>query len=56
MSPLETKSSGVAGFFQQILGNFGVPGMKRGGPILGVVKLMIKIILKIDKNSLDYPL
>ncbi len=36
MSPLETKSSGVKqGFFQQILGNFGVPGMKRGGPILG---------------------
>ena len=36
MSSLETKSGGAKqGFFQQILGNFGVPGMKRGGPILG---------------------
>ena len=36
MSSLETKSGGSKqSFFQQILGNFGVPGMKRGGPILG---------------------
>ena len=36
MSSLETKTEGPKqSFFQQILGNFGVPGMKRGGPILG---------------------
>ena len=36
MSSLETKTDGAKqSFFQQILGNFGVPGMKRGGPILG---------------------
>ena len=36
MSSLETKTDGTKqSFFQQILGNFGVPGMKRGGPILG---------------------
>ena len=36
MSSLETKTAGTKqSFFQQILGNFGVPGMKRGGPILG---------------------
>ena len=36
MSSLETKTEGSKqSFFQQILGNFGVPGMKRGGPILG---------------------
>ena len=36
MSSLETKTEGTKeSFFQQILGNFGVPGMKRGGPILG---------------------
>ena len=36
MSDLETLSSGKKlSFWQQILGNFGVPGMKRGGPILG---------------------
>ena len=36
MSALETKTDGAKqSFFQQILGNFGVPGMKRGGPILG---------------------
>ena len=36
MSSLETKTDGAKqSFFKQILGNFGVPGMKRGGPILG---------------------
>jgi outer membrane protein assembly factor BamE (lipoprotein component of BamABCDE complex) len=36
MSSLKTKSGGSKqSFFKQILGNFGVPGMKRGGPILG---------------------
>ena len=36
MSSLETQTDGAKqSFFQQILGNFGVPGMKRGGPILG---------------------
>ena len=36
MSSLESKTDGKKqSFFQQILGNFGVPGMKRGGPILG---------------------
>ena len=36
MSPLESQTDGTKqSFLQQILGNFGVPGMKRGGPILG---------------------
>ena len=36
MSSLESQTYGTKqSFFQQILGNFGVPGMKRGGPILG---------------------
>ena len=36
MSSLESKTDGTKqSFMQQILGNFGVPGMKRGGPILG---------------------
>ena len=36
MSPLETESGGTKQtLLQQLLGNFGVPGMKRGGPILG---------------------
>ncbi len=36
MSTLETKSGGSKQtLLQQLLGNFGVPGMKRGGPILG---------------------
>jgi outer membrane protein assembly factor BamE (lipoprotein component of BamABCDE complex) len=36
MSSLETKSIGVKqSILQQLLGNFGVPGMKRGGPIIG---------------------
>ena len=36
MSSLETKSGGAKQtILQQLLGNFGVPGMKRGGPILG---------------------
>ncbi len=36
MSSLETKSDGAKqSFLMQIIGNFGVPGMKRGGPILG---------------------
>ena len=36
MSSLKTKTDGAKqSFFQQILGNFGVAGMKRGGPILG---------------------
>ena len=36
MSSLATKTDGTKqSFIQQILGNFGVPGMKRGGPILG---------------------
>ena len=36
MSSLETKSGGTKQtILQQLLGNFGVPGMKRGGPILG---------------------
>ena len=36
MSSLETESGGVKeSLLQQLLGNFGVPGMKRGGPILG---------------------
>ncbi len=36
MSSLETKSDGAKQtILQQLLGNFGVPGMKRGGPILG---------------------
>ena len=36
MSSLESQTDGTKqSFLQQILGNFGVPGMKRGGPILG---------------------
>ena len=36
MSSLETKTEGAKeSLLQQLLGNFGVPGMKRGGPILG---------------------
>ncbi|MFL2661086.1 MAG: outer membrane protein assembly factor BamE [Alphaproteobacteria bacterium] len=36
MSSLETESGGAKQtILQQLLGNFGVPGMKRGGPILG---------------------
>ena len=36
MSDLETKTEGAKqSLLQQLLGNFGVPGMKRGGPILG---------------------
>ena len=36
MSSLETESGGVKeSLLEQLLGNFGVPGMKRGGPILG---------------------
>ncbi len=36
MSSLETKTEGARqSLLQQLLGNFGVPGMKRGGPILG---------------------
>ena len=36
MSKLATKTDGTKqSVIQQILGNFGVPGMKRGGPILG---------------------
>lgn len=36
MSSLETKTDGAKeSLLQQLLGNFGVPGMKRGGPILG---------------------
>ncbi len=36
MSSLETRSGGSKQtLLQQLLGNFGVPGMKRGGPIIG---------------------
>ena len=36
MSSLKTESGGLKqGLLSQILGNFGVPGMGRGGPILG---------------------
>ena len=36
MSSLETKTSGSKEtFFQQLIRNFGVPGMGRGGPIIG---------------------
>ena len=36
MSSLETRSGGSKQtLLQQLLGNFGVPGMKRGGPVIG---------------------
>ena len=36
MSSLKTESGGIKqSLLRQILGNFGVPGMGRGGPILG---------------------
>ena len=36
MSPEETQVAGYKqSLLRQILGNFGMPGMKRGGPILG---------------------
>jgi len=36
MSSLKTESAGrKASFFQDLLANIGVPGMKRGGPIIG---------------------
>ena len=36
MSSLETKTSGSKEtFFQQLIRNFGVPGMGKGGPIIG---------------------
>lgn len=36
MSSLETKTSGSKEtFLQQLIRNFGVPGMGKGGPIIG---------------------
>ena len=36
MSSLKTESSGrKSSFLQDLLANIGVPGMKRGGPIIG---------------------
>ena len=36
MSPKETQLTGYKqSLLRQILGNFGMPGMKRGGPIIG---------------------